>query len=158
MSNLPVLPPTHVGERGGPWDSVALNPAFHPALHTTLPMTIVYVRDAALGWLPYLLVAESTLLSRVGGPPGLGVYALKRFRGPRESDANNGGRSASHRRACTQPAKHALIRPLHRCAHRPHGGCTALDQWRFGLLGASDPMCFELVFRRRLRRCRRANA
>ena len=91
MSILPaVLPPTHVGERGGPWDSVALNPAFHPALQTALPLTIVYRRDAALGWLPHLLVAESTLLSRVGGPRGLGVYALKRFRGPRESDANNG--------------------------------------------------------------------
>ena len=83
-------PPTHVGERGGPWDSIALDPSFHPALHTTLPMTIVYIRDAALGWMPYLLVAESALLSRAGGPRGLGVYALKRFRGPREPDANNG--------------------------------------------------------------------
>ena len=103
MSSLPSLskfvgtgadgapPPTHVGERGGPWDSVALNPAFHPALHTTLPMTIVYVRDAALGWLPYLLVAESALLRRASAASsGLGVYALRRFRGPREPDSNNG--------------------------------------------------------------------
>ena len=82
--------PTHAGERGGPWDSVTLSPAFHPALHTTLPMTIVYIRDTALGWLPHLLVAESALLSRAGAPRGLGVYALKRFRGPREADANNG--------------------------------------------------------------------
>ena len=83
-------PPTHVGERGGPWDSVALNPAFHPALQTALPMTMIYIRDAALGWLPYLLIAESALLSRAGAARGLGVYALKRFRGPREQDANNG--------------------------------------------------------------------
>ena len=78
-------PITQVRERGGPWDSVALNPAFHPALQTALPLTIVYRRDAALGWLPHLLVAESTLLSRVGGPRGLGVYALKRFRGEASS-------------------------------------------------------------------------
>jgi hypothetical protein len=83
-------PPTHVGERGGPWDSVALNSAFHPALQTALPMTIVYIRDAALGWLPYLLVAESALLRRAGASRGLGVYALKRLRGPSESGANNG--------------------------------------------------------------------
>ena len=81
---------THVGEHGGPWDSVALNPAFHPALQTALPMTIIYIRDAALGWLPYLLAAESALLNRAGASRGLGVYALKRFRGPREQDANNG--------------------------------------------------------------------
>ena len=87
---LTAPPPTHVGERGGPWDSVALDPAFHPALQTALPMTIIYIRDAALGWLPYLLVAESALLNRAGASHGLGVYALKRFRGPRERDANNG--------------------------------------------------------------------
>ena len=53
-------------------------------------MTIVYIRDAALGWLPYLLIAESALLSRAGASRGLGVYALKRFRGPREPDSKNG--------------------------------------------------------------------
>ena len=87
---LPPPPPTHVSERGGPWDSVALDPVFHPALNTTLPMTIVYIRHQTLGWLPYLLIAESALLSRAGAPRGLGVYALKRFRGPREQDSNNG--------------------------------------------------------------------
>jgi hypothetical protein len=89
----PLAPPPvvqHVGERGGPWDSVALNSSFHPALQTSLPMTIIYTRDAALGWLPYLLVAESTLLIRAGASRGLGVYALKRFRGPREPGENNG--------------------------------------------------------------------
>lgn len=87
----PPPPPAHVGERGGPWDSVALNPAFHPALQTLLPMTMVYCRDASLGWLPHLLVAESTLLRRVGAASsGLGVYALRRFRGPRESNVSNG--------------------------------------------------------------------
>ena len=88
LSNLgppPAMPPpTHIGERGGPWDSAALDPTFHPALQTALPMTIVYNRDEHLGWLPYLLVAESTLLHRAGVSRGLGVYALTRFKGPRE--------------------------------------------------------------------------
>ena len=82
--------PTHVPERGGPWDSAALDPTFHPSLQTTLPMTIVYLKDPTLGWLPYLLVAESALLRRAGASSGLGVYALKRFRGPREAGANDG--------------------------------------------------------------------
>ena len=84
-------PPTHVRERGGPWDSVALDPTFYPSLQTTLlPMTIVYRRSPSLGWLPHLLVAESALLHRAGAPRGLGVYALTRFRGPREVGANDG--------------------------------------------------------------------
>ena len=81
---------THVSERGGPWDSAALDPTFHLSLQTTLPMTMVYFKDPQLGWLPYLLVAESTLLRRAGAPSGLGVFALKRFRGPREAGANDG--------------------------------------------------------------------
>ena len=81
---------THVSERGGPWDSAVLDPTFHPSLQTTLPMTIVYSKDPQLGWLPYLLIAESTLLRRAGAPRGLGVFALKRFRGPREAGANDG--------------------------------------------------------------------
>ena len=89
-SRPPVPPPAHVGERGGPWDSVSLDPAFHPALQTVLPMVIVYIRDGTLGWLPHLLIAESALLRRAGAPRGLGVYALKRFRGPREPGGNNG--------------------------------------------------------------------
>ena len=33
-------PPTHVPERGGPWDSIALDTTFYPSLQTTLlPMT-----------------------------------------------------------------------------------------------------------------------
>ena len=83
-------PLTHVGERGGPWDAVELDPAFHPSLQTTLPLTLVYIRDIQLGWLPYLLIAESALLQRAGAPRGLGVYALTRFRGPREAGANTG--------------------------------------------------------------------
>ena len=84
-------PPTHVPERGGPWDSVALDPTFYPSLQTTLlPMTIIYRRSPSLGWLPHLLVAESALLHRAGAPRGLGVYALTRFRGPREVGANDG--------------------------------------------------------------------
>ena len=83
-------PLAHVNERGGPWDAVELDPAFHPSLQTTLPITLVYIRDIQLGWLPYLLIAESALLQRAGAPRGLGVYALTRFRGPREAGANNG--------------------------------------------------------------------
>ena len=81
---------THIPERGGPWDSVALDQTFHPSLQSTVPMTIVYTKDPTLGWLPYLLVAESALLRRAGAASGLGVYALKRFRGPREVGANDG--------------------------------------------------------------------
>ena len=36
------------------------------------------------GWAQHVLVAESALLRRAGAPPGLGVYALRRFKGPRE--------------------------------------------------------------------------
>lgn len=80
----PPLLPTHVDERDGPWDSVALDPAFFPALQTTLPMVAVYMKHPSDGWIQHVLIAESSLLRRAGAPPGLGMYALRRFRGPRE--------------------------------------------------------------------------
>lgn len=80
----PPSPPNHVGEQGGPWDSVSLDPAFFPALQTTLPMTAVYIKHRVDGWTQHVLIAESALLRRAGAPTGLGVYALRRFKGPRE--------------------------------------------------------------------------
>ena len=79
----PPPPPTSIAERGGPWDSIPLDPADFPALQTTFPMTVVF-RKGADGWKQHLLIAESALLRRAGAPPGLGVYAMRRFRGPRE--------------------------------------------------------------------------
>lgn len=61
-----------------------LDPAFFPALQTALPMTVVYIRHRDDGWVPHVLIAESALLRRARAPPGLGVYALRRFKGPRE--------------------------------------------------------------------------
>ena len=98
---------THVSERGGPWDSAALDPSFHPALQSTQPMTLIYLKDPTLGWLPYLLVAESALLRRAGASNGLGVYALKRFRGPREAGANNGDQLGYYGGA---PARFCVVR------------------------------------------------
>ena len=79
----PTPPPTRIVERGGPWDSTPLDPIYFPALQTTLPMTLVF-RKGPNGWKQHLLIAESALLRRAGAPPGLGVYAMRRFRGPRE--------------------------------------------------------------------------
>ena len=65
---------------------MTLDPNYHPSLQTTLPLTIIYQHYACSGWSPYLLVAESALLSKARAPPALGVYALTRFRGPRGDD------------------------------------------------------------------------
>jgi len=46
-------------------------------------MTVVFRKDQG-GWKSHLLIAESALLHRAGATPGLGVYALRKFRGPRE--------------------------------------------------------------------------
>ena len=73
----PPPPPTSIAERGGPWDSIPLDPADFPALQTTLPMTVVF-RKGADGWKQHLLIAESALLRRAGAPPGLGVYAMRK--------------------------------------------------------------------------------
>ena len=79
----PPPPPAVVPERGGPWLAMELDPAAFPALQTTLPLTVVYKRESG-GDVPHLLVAESALLRRAKAAPGLGVYALRRFKGPRE--------------------------------------------------------------------------
>jgi hypothetical protein len=73
-------PPTHAPERGGPWKSVLMHHSAFPVLGGTLGMWLIYFKDHQLGWLPHLLVAESAILRRVNAPPGLGVYALQRFR------------------------------------------------------------------------------
>ena len=78
--DAPPPPPTHVPERGGPWKSVLMHHSAFPILGGTLAMTLIYLQDRQHGWLPHLLVAESALLRRVGASPGLGVYALRRFR------------------------------------------------------------------------------
>ena len=82
-ATAPPPPPTHVEERGGPWDSISFDPSSFPALQSTLPMTVIFRKDQG-GWKHHLLIAESALLHRAGAPPGLGVYALRKFRGPRE--------------------------------------------------------------------------
>ena len=59
-----LLPPTRVVERGGPWDSIPLDPGSFPALQSTLPMTVVFRKDQG-GWKSHLLIAESALLRTV---------------------------------------------------------------------------------------------
>ena len=73
---------TRVEERGGPWDSFTLEPASLPALRSNLPITVVYKKVQG-AWQQHLLIAESALLRRAGAKPGLGVYALHPFRGPK---------------------------------------------------------------------------
>ena len=80
-----------IGERGGPWEVVELRPEHFPILQTTLPMQIIYQRVDG-EWVPHLLVAESAILHRAGAPRGMGVYALRRFRGPREVKSALGGK------------------------------------------------------------------
>ena len=75
-------PLTRVEERGGPWDSFTLEPASLPALRSNLPITVVYKKVQG-AWQQHLLIAESALLRRAGAKPGLGVYALHPFRGPK---------------------------------------------------------------------------
>ena len=68
-----------------------LRPERFPAFQTTLPMQIIYCRVDG-DWVPHLLIAESVILQRVGAPRGMGVYALRRFRGPREVKSALGGK------------------------------------------------------------------
>lgn len=79
-------PPTHVPERGGwSWRAEAVEPSMYPQLQTAMPMTIMYRRQHGEETeVPHLLVAESALLRRAKAPSGLGVYALRRLKGPRE--------------------------------------------------------------------------
>ena len=91
LLNLPVAVDGVVGERGGPWDVTELRPERFPALQTTLPMQIVYQRVDG-DWVAHLLIAESAILHRTGAPHGMGVYALRRFRGPREVKSALGGK------------------------------------------------------------------
>ena len=88
--NLPVAIDDVVEERGGPWEAVELSAARFPGLQTALPLQIVYKR-AGGEWTPHLLIAESCILRRVNAR-GVGVYALRRFRGPREVNSALGGR------------------------------------------------------------------
>ena len=89
--NLPVHVDDVVGERGGSWDVTELRPERFPAFQTTLPMQVIYCRVDG-DWVPHLLIAESAILQRVGAPRGMGVYALRRFRGPREVKSALGGK------------------------------------------------------------------
>ena len=89
--NLPVVVEDAITERGGPWDAVELRSERFPALQTSLPMVIVYKHHGG-DWEPHVLIAESAILQRAGAPRGLGVYALRRFRGPREVKSALGGK------------------------------------------------------------------
>ena len=83
----PPPPPDHVPERGGPWVAEELDPAAHLALQTQMPLTVIYKVGEGGEREPHLLVAESALLRRARAPSGLGIYALRRFKGPRELGA-----------------------------------------------------------------------
>ena len=90
LLDLPVSVDDVVGERGGPWEVVEFSAASFPMLQTALPSQIVYKRTDG-EWTPHLLIAESCILRRVNAR-GMGVYALRRFRGPREVGSALGGR------------------------------------------------------------------
>lgn len=91
--NLPIsLEDDVVPERGGPWD-VSTVSANYAGLGNTLPMSLIFKRDSPNGpYNPYLLVAPSAILEQAGAPPGMGVYALRTFKGPREVRSQFGTR------------------------------------------------------------------
>ena len=82
--------PTHVGERGGPYRVTVWHAADYPALQTEGDM--LYVEALVNGeWVPHVLIADSALLNRARARlklgdacKGRGVYAMRRFKPPRE--------------------------------------------------------------------------
>ena len=71
------------------WSAEEALPEQFPGLELTQPCTIVY-EHIGHKRVPSLLIAPSTILQKVGAPAGLGVYALRRYRGPHEGKGPSG--------------------------------------------------------------------
>ena len=78
-------PPQALPAQGGPWRAVELAPVDYPALQAQLQLTRIDEWLSTTGeWVPTFLVADSAIMRRARAPhPGLGVYSLRRRRGPR---------------------------------------------------------------------------